>query len=325
MRGGSSVSNRGRGTSGYGTVSSRCHYCNKEGHWKNQCFIRKNDVQKGNGEGHLAFVGLATRGIGTGDWIIDSGASRHLTAHRELLEDYITVVYTSITIGNRKEIMAVGQGNITLHIDSGIISLPGVLHVPNIGSNLISIASIVDKGFQVEFTAKGCVVSKGNTERVIGKGQGNVYYLLGLQDVACTGISWQKDTTTKEIWHRRIAYCSISEQAVENLRKSVTDFGLAETMASEEPICTICAEGKQSRENLTGQRKKSEELLHTIHSDVCGPLATTGFMGDRYFTTFIDEWSGRIALSLLTQKSEVFERFKQYKAKVERETGKKVK
>ena len=107
---------------------------------------------------------------------------------------------------------------------------------------------------------------------------------------------------------------------MENIPKSVTDFQLAETMASEEPICTIYAQGKQSRENLTGERKKSQELLHTIHSDVCGPLTTTGFMGEQYFTTFIDEWSGWIAISLLTQKSEVFELFKQFKAKVERET-----
>jgi len=132
-------------------------------------------------------MGLATRGIGTTDCIIDSGASRHLAAQTELREDYITVVSTSITLGNRKEITAVGQGNMTLHTDSGIISLLGVLHVPDIGSNLISVASIVDKGFQLEFTRKGSVISKGNTVRVIGKRQGNVYYLSGLQDVAIYG------------------------------------------------------------------------------------------------------------------------------------------
>ena len=40
--------------------------------------------------------------------------------------------------------------------------------------------------------------------------------------------------------------------------------------------------------------------------------------------TFIDERSGRLAISLLKQKSEVFERFKEYLVKVERETGKKI-
>ena len=84
-------------------------------------------------------------------------------------------------------------------------------------------------------------------------------------------------------------------------------------------------EGKQTRDPLTGERAKCEEVLHTIHSDICGPMAAEGCMGERYFATFIDERSGRIAISLLRQKSEVFERFREYQAKVERETGKRIK
>jgi len=160
---------------------------------------------------------------------------------------------------------------------------------------------------------------------VIGERQGNIYCLSGLQEVAYTGQSRPKDYTTKEIWHRRIAHRSLSESAVSSITKSVTDFNLTKKELSGEGICTVCAEGKQRRESLTGERKKSTELLNTIHSDVCGPMATTGLMGERYFATFIDEYSGRIALSLLTQKSEAFERFKHYKEKIERETGKKVK
>ena len=69
---------------------------------------------------------------------------------------------------------------------SGIIWLSGVLHVPDIGSNLIRVASIVHKGFQVEFTKSGCIVSKQDTGKVIGKRQGNIYCLSGLQEVAYT-------------------------------------------------------------------------------------------------------------------------------------------
>jgi len=50
-------------------------------------------------------------------------------------------------------------------------------------------------------------------------------------------------------------------------------------------------------------------------------MATTGLMGERYFAMFIDEYSGRIALSLLMQKSEAFKRFKHYKEKIQRGTG----
>jgi len=54
-------------------------------------------------------------------------------------------------------------------------------------------------------------------------------------------------------------------------------------------------------------------------------MAVTGLMEERDFATFIDERSGRIAIALLKHKSDVFDRFKDYQAKVETETGKRIK
>ena len=325
-RAGSSGRFRGRG-SGQGAVSGRCHYCNKEGHWKNECLKRKGDQQKNTSGGHLAFMGKTSQEAGITDWIIDSGASRHLTANRMQLEDYINILPTPITIGNGKEITAIGQGNITIPTTSGTVLLAGVLHVPDIGSNLISVASIVDQGFRVEFTKTTCSVSKRNAVQVIGKRQGNIFYLTGLTEVALAGVSRASDRTSLDIWHRRIGHRSLSQQTTQKIQQSVIGLDI---ITSSEPgkastICSTCMEGKQTRDNLTGERNKCGEVLHTIHSDICGPMAVEGFMGERYFATFIDERSGRMAISLLKQKSEVFERFKEYQAKVERETGKQIK
>ena len=154
------------------------------------------------GSGNLVFIGLANGDRGTAAWIIDSGASRHLTALHELLKDYISVKPTSIRIGNGKEIIAVGKGNVTLHTASGLTSLTRALYVPDINCNLISVASIVDQGFQVEFDRSRCIVTRGNTERVVGRGKGNIYVVTGLQEIALAGRSQQNDDTTREIWHK---------------------------------------------------------------------------------------------------------------------------
>ena len=241
-----------------------------------------------------------------------------------MLENYINILPTSITIANGKNINAIGLGNINLHTSLGLISLSGVLYVDDIGNNLLSVASIVDQGFQVEFSRNRCTVSNRNTERVIAKRQGNIYFVTGLQVIALAGLSQQKDDTTREVWHKRIAHRSLNEQASQQIVKSVTGFDLAENEGQQEGVGGVCAEGKQARGYLTGERPKTEELLHTIHSDVCRPMAIAGIMGEWYFGTFIDEGSGRIAISLLIRKSEVFKRFKQFKAKVERESGKKI-
>ena len=195
---------------GQGIVAGRYHYCSKEGHWKNECLKRKAELQKGTGAGHLAFMGIASHRIGVMDWIIDSGASRHLTAKRNLLKDYISILPTAITIGNGKEITAIGQGNIRIPTTAGTILLAGVLHVPEIGSNLISVASIVDTGFQVEFTRNGCTVSKGKVTQAIGKRQGNIYYWRGQQEVALTGQVRTADKAIEDIWHRQIGHRSLN-------------------------------------------------------------------------------------------------------------------
>jgi len=79
--------------------------------------------------------------------IINSGVSRHLSARRDVFEDYIKIITTAITIGNGKEITVVGQGNISLQTTLVTVQLVGVLHVPDVGSNLVSVASIFDQGF----------------------------------------------------------------------------------------------------------------------------------------------------------------------------------
>jgi len=281
-RGGSSGGFRGRAANGQGEVPGRCHYCNKEGHWENECLKRKGDLQRNAEGGHLAFMGLGSQQSGMTNWIIDSGASRHLTANRSLLEDYIDILPTAITIGNGQEITAIGQGNITIPTTSGSIPLSRALHVPDIGRNLISVANIVDQGFRVEFTRTTCAVSKGNTVQGIGKREGNIYYFSGLQEVALAELSDTSDTTSLEIWHRRIGHRSLSPQATTKIKESVNGFESLGTLEQNttSSVCGICMEGKQNRANLTGAREKCAEILHTIHSDICGQMATEGLMGE---------------------------------------------
>ena len=90
-------------------------------------------------------------------------------------------------------------------------------------------------------------------------------------------------------------------------------------------ICTVCAAGRQHREAMTGRREKTENLLENIHSDVCGPMETPTLAGERYFVTFIDKASGRLAVSLIRSKADVLENFIAYRQQAEKETGRQIK
>lgn len=62
-----------------------------------------------------------------------------------------------------------------------------------------------------------------------------------------------------------------------------------------------------------------------MHSDVCGPMHEGSIGGSRYFLTFIDDFSRFVHVYFLKSKGEVFAKLQQFVAKVENQTGKKVK
>lgn len=72
--------------------------------------------------------------------------------------------------------------------------------------------------------------------------------------------------------------------------------------------------------NNTGTRAKT--ILQVIHSDVCGPVNITSYEGARYFVTFIDDYSRKVIVYTMRQKSEVFSKFMLFKKFVENQTEK---
>ena len=74
-----------------------------------------------------------------------------------------------------------------------------------------------------------------------------------------------------------------------------------------------------------GQRTRVKELLGLIHTDVCGPMSTISRGGFSYFITFTDDYSRFGYVYLMKKKSETFEKFKEFKNEVEKQTGKSIK
>ena len=72
-------------------------------------------------------------------------------------------------------------------------------------------------------------------------------------------------------------------------------------------ICEGCLIGKQPRKVFkTSAPKRANKVLEVVHSDVCGPLDTPSLGGNRYFLTFVDEFSRKICVYLLKEKGDVF-------------------
>ncbi|KAL0307710.1 UNVERIFIED_CONTAM: Retrovirus-related Pol polyprotein from transposon TNT 1-94, partial [Sesamum angustifolium] len=81
--------------------------------------------------------------------------------------------------------------------------------------------------------------------------------------------------------------------------------------------------GKQTNKSNKGA-KRSSTVLELIHTDICGPFPPC-FNGQRYFVSFIDDYSRYMYLYLIFDKSEAFDAFKAYKVEVEKQLEKSIK
>jgi 5'-3' exoribonuclease 2 len=124
------------------------------------------------------------------------------------------------------------------------------------------------------------------------------------------------------LWHQRLGH--IGEKGlrilhgkgmVEGMSKSSLDFD----------FCENCVYGKQNRVSFPFGSKKAKQILELVHSDVFGPVKVPSLGKYVYYVSFIDEFSRNTWIYFLKKKSEVFDRFKEFKALVENQTEKKIK
>ena len=94
---------------------------------------------------------------------------------------------------------------------------------------------------------------------------------------------------------------------------------------SIEPLkktCESCILAKQHREKFSvGKCYREKHPLEIVHSNLCGPMQTPSLSRKNYFLTFIDDFSKKVWFYFLKCKSDVFSIFKEFKAKIEKESG----
>ena len=71
--------------------------------------------------------------------------------------------------------------------------------------------------------------------------------------------------------------------------------------------------------------ERANDLLEIIRTNVCSPMSVEARGGYHYFLTFIDYLSRYGYIYLMKQKSETFEKFKEFQSEVENHHNKKIK
>ena len=127
------------------------------------------------------FCTSVERSVKAEDWVVDSGATTHMTWDKGIYVTYIAMDdMPSVRIGDGRTVKAEGHGSVKLRVKDNheaerVIKLSSVLFVPDLSCNLFSVRSITDKGNRMLFDDVMCsIIAKDDVVVASGHKRGNL-------------------------------------------------------------------------------------------------------------------------------------------------------
>lgn len=323
-----------------------CSHCGKRGHPESKCWTKFPYLRPPRGRpAAKAVVAIPTETVEFEDpdtfclmakdrndethksaltWMIDSGCTSHMTFDISLFVSYKKVPFAEVELGNSECARVAGMGDVIISVNvEGRIckrKLKDVLHVPDLGFSLLSVAKLEEKGLEVSFKTGKCKIFSGAT-LVATATRMNDLYLLDVEDttgaeVACVG--------NLQVWHERLAHSS-SESIVNMVNQGIVT-GISINGKDNTTNCKGCIYGKSKRTVIPkSSNSRAKAVLDLVHSDVSGPIDVPSLGGSRYFITFIDDHSNWTVAYAIREKSDSLAVFKKFHKYAEAHTGQKIK
>ncbi|KAL2935775.1 Retrovirus-related Pol polyprotein from transposon RE1, partial [Bienertia sinuspersici] len=241
-----------------------------------------NDTEEELDNTYFGMVSCNHVSATTRRWILDSGATHHMTNNKEMMKEFIEVEDSpkiSLPIGETSGIKGVGK----VILKNGI-ELKNVMWIPSFKQNLLSIHKLTrDTGCKVIIMANCCIIQDENTSDVgVGKVEKGLYYLENesltemlrkLKESAegrlyeikenheCSAMTVESELSvpnriqgTKrmsgtELWHFRLGHAPYDRiHKIEGLQN---DEGGMESGGEDDTLETECEEGAQPMNNIT--------------------------------------------------------------------------
>ena len=282
-----------------------------------------------------AWTAATSERANTENWILDSGATHHMSSPRELFQNFKPHSAT-ISIANGGTINATGIGEILITVwngqeDGTPIRLREVLYIPRLGpNNLVSVMCIQQIGAMVLFCGSKenqVSITSNGEEIAVAKLLRNSYVLSAKAQpprLLHTANTVQRGTTSGTLieWHERLGHLGFND--IKRLATTETDIKI--TGVWNNPTCEHCQAGKQTRRpNASPATYPTSEPRELIHTDLAGLITTHSLGGARYFLLFINDFSCPISVYTIKQMSDVLVQFNHFKAQWENQLGHRIK
>jgi transposase InsO family protein len=125
-------------------------------------------------------------------------------------------------------------------------------------------------------------------------------------------------TRFNELWHIRLGH--LHYKALPDLKNMVC--AMLSISLSKNEICKGCKLGKNIKKSFPSSDNRAQGILDLVHYDVCGPMSSPSLSGFLYYVIFIDDYSRKCWIYFLKDKSDTFDKFKEYKSFIEKKTWK---
>jgi hypothetical protein len=249
------------------------------------------------------------------EWIIDTGASNHMTGNIKLLQEMREITGCPVGLPDGKQVLATKEGSVIL---DGGLQIDNVLYVPKLSCNLISIPQLtVETKCVVHFTDTLCVMQDHTSKMLIGAGKqrDGLYFFKGIRHEKAHKAS---GICHLNLWHQRMGHPSFK---ITRLASGVGN----KSSELENKACDVCFRAKQTRDVFPLSNHNATSSFDLIHCDLWGPYRTPSSCGASYFLTIMDDFSRAIWIYLLIDKREVSRTLIDFFALVERQFDKRVK
>ena len=263
-----------------------------------------NLVQSGN-----SIIALNTTMTADDTWIVDSGATDHMSGNRGLFKTLrLCPENLRVKVANGVVTKVAGIGSVLL---TEYLEVHNVLFVPALTCNLISVSKLIKgKRCRVIFDESGCTFQDLNSRRTIGNSKewDGLYYLEGSnrrkRQANKALVSSHSNNEDVLLWHQRLGHPSFDY--MKHLFPSLFN-------KNSVPFsCETCQLAKQKRSTYPQLSYKPTTPFTIIHSDIWGPAKTKTQANARWFVTFIDDHTRTTWVYLMKEKSEVNQIFQSF-------------
>ena len=255
------------------------------------CCISNNEIEDLNSYHFVFNCSVDISQFKSSEWIIDSGASIHMTHNRSLFKDIVPKGgFICVANGEKANIEGVGLVILKFKTPTGAftLELKNVLLVPSLSINLISCNELNRDNIFVLFKNHKCFLSFQHNWLEVSHGQNGNFVLNEVLE---------KANVCVHDWHNRMAHRNLSDIL------SLKRLGLDISKCNCSDQCQACEMAKMPRASFERSKKPSNPL-DLIVADLVGPFPVRSLTGSHYYLAMTDIGSDYTEVYFLKQKSE---------------------